>query len=81
MVDNYQKIFHEFIEFKTNLNKEISNINKFKSNINNECYIIKEKLFNDFEERISKVNSQKNIIKEKRKNIFKSFFSKNTIIS
>ena len=77
MVDNYQKISYEFIEFKTNLSKEISNINKFKSNINNECYIIKEKWFNDFEERISKVNSQKNINKEKRKNIFKSFFSKN----
>ena len=52
MVDNYQKISYEFIEFKTNLSKEISNINKFKSSINNECYIIKEKWFNDFEERI-----------------------------
>ena len=50
---NYSKIIHEFISFKTNINKEISNVNYTKNIYKNECYYIKEKLFNEIEEKIT----------------------------
>ena len=76
MVDNYKKIFSEFKTFKTNLNNEISNTNKFKPNTNNDCFLIKEKWFNDFEELISNVNSKKNSFPEIKRNLFNQFLSK-----
>ena len=76
MVDNYIKKSHEFITFKTNLNKEISNTNKFKPNTSNDCFLIKEKWFNDFEELISNVNSKKNSFPEIKRNLFNQFLSK-----
>ena len=77
MVDNYIKKSHEFITFKTNLNKEISNTNKFKPNTSNDCFLIKEKWFNDFEELILNINNKKNLSQEIRGNKLNQFFSKN----
>ena len=78
MDDNYNRIFHEFISFKTNLSKQISNINIFKYNINNDdCFLIKEKWCNDFKELISEINSKKKISKEIKRNVLYQFYSKN----
>ena len=77
MDDNYIKISHELLNFKTNLSKEISNTNKIKFNLNNECFLIKEKWFNDFEELISEINSKKKLSKKIKGNVLYQFYSKN----
>ena len=68
---NYSKIIREFISFKTNINKEISNVNYTKNIYKNECYYIKEKLFNEIEEKITQINNNKTISQEVKMNILK----------
>ena len=74
---NYSKIIREFISFKTNINKEISNANYSKNITKNECFYIKEKLFNEIEEKIKQINNKKNISQEVKMNIFKQFIQNN----
>ena len=74
---NYSKIIREFISFKTNINKEISNANYSKNITKNECFYIKEKLFNEIEEKITQLNNKKNTSQEVKMNIFKQFIQNN----
>ena len=74
---NYSKIIREFISFKTNINKEISNANYSKNITKNECFYIKEKLFNEIEEKITQINNKKNISQEVKMNIFKQLIQNN----
>ena len=76
MNDNYNKISHEFINFKTNLNNEINNSN-WKNSVFNECYCIKEKWYIEFEQQINEINTKKNISKDTKNNLIKIFFVKN----
>ena len=76
MNDIYNKISLEFIHFKTALNKEINNDN-WKINANNECYCIKEKWYNEFEQCINEINNKKNITKNTKNNLINIFLSKN----
>ena len=78
MSDKYNKInHHEFIEFKTSLNKEINN-NNSKFNSNNECYCIKEDWYNKFEQQINDINTKKNLSKDTKSNLIRLFLSKNS---
>ena len=70
-------IIQEFLNFKTNLKKEIQNNTDLKSNYSNECYYIKEDWFNDFEDFVSETISKKNIKKEVKNNIIKNYLDKN----
>ena len=74
---NYTKISHEFINFKTNLKTEISSDNFTKNATKNECYYIKEKLFNEIGDKITELNNRKNIGLEVKMNLFKLLISKN----
>ena len=76
MNDIYNKISLEFIHFKTALNKEINSDN-WKINANNECYCIKEKWYNEFEQCINEINNKNNITKNKKNNLINIFLSKN----
>ena len=75
---NYSKISHEFITFKTNINNEITNANYSKNNAKNECYYIKEKLFNEIENKISEISSKKHIKQESKIIIIKQLLTKNS---
>ena len=77
MSDKYNKITHEFIEFKTSLNKEINN-NNSKFNSNNECYCIKEDWYNKFEQQINDINTKKNLSKDTKSNLIRLFLLKNS---
>ena len=76
MNDKYNKISREFINFKTTLNQEIKNTNP-KFSINNECYCIKEKWFNEFEAQINQYNTNKKSAQDSKNNNLKVFLSKN----
>ena len=77
MSDKYNKITHEFIEFKTTLNKEINN-NNSKFNSNNECYCIKEDWYNKIEQQINDINTKKNLSKDTKSNLIRLFLLKNS---
>ena len=70
-------IIQEFLNFKTNLKKEILNNTNLKSNYSNECYYIKEDWFNDLEDFVSETISKKNIKKEVKNDIIKNYLDKN----
>ena len=71
LLHNYTKISYEFIHFKTNLKNEISSDNFTKNATKNECYYIKEKLFNEIGEKITELNHKKHISLEVKMNLFK----------
>ena len=69
-------IIREFLDFKTNLKKEIQNNTNLKSNYNNECYCIKEDWFKNLEDFVSETIN-KNKHQEVKNNIIKNYLDKN----